>query len=162
MQCRPCVRVFPCLAGTRVGGGPPGPGLSARAAWRGGVGLVWSTGREGVVLCIWVAARGLREGWKADRAVGSDSIWDFGSRSSSVVVGWPAAILRIRPPFSQPLFPWSPSKSGKTRVPFGRTDLSIGGIGTTFHALLHSHGPVGSSFQGMPETFNFHDFLPFF
>ena len=42
-------------------------------------------------------------------------------------------------------------------MPFGRTDLSIGGIGTTFHALLHRHGPVGPSFQGMPEEFGFHD-----
>ena len=41
-----------------------------------------------------------------------------------------------------------------TGVPFGRTDLSIGGIGTTFHALLHRHGPVGPSFQGMPEKFD--------
>ena len=35
-------------------------------------------------------------------------------------------------------------KTGITGVPFGRTDLSIGGIGTTFHALLHrtrSRGP---------------------
>ena len=48
-------------------------------------------------------------------------------------------------------------KTGITGVPFGRTDLSIGGIGTTFHALLHRHGPVGPSFQGMPEKFDFHD-----
>ena len=47
-------------------------------------------------------------------------------------------------------------KTGITGVPFGRTELSIGGIGTTFHALLHRHGPVGPSFQGMPEKFDFH------
>ena len=28
-------------------------------------------------------------------------------------------------------------KSGITKVPFGRTDLSIGGIGTTVHVLSH-------------------------
>ena len=49
-------------------------------------------------------------------------------------------------------------KSEITGVPFGRTDLSIGGIGTTFHAISHRHGPVGPNFQGMPETFDFHDF----
>ena len=46
-----------------------------------------------------------------------------------------------------------------TGVPFGRTELSIGRIGTTFHALLHRRGPVGPSFQGMPEGFDFHDLL---
>ncbi len=45
-----------------------------------------------------------------------------------------------------------------TGVPFGRTDLSIGGIGTTFQALSHMHGPVGPSFQWMPDKFDFHDF----
>ena len=50
-------------------------------------------------------------------------------------------------------------KSGITGVSFGRTDLSIGGIGTTFHALSHRHGPVGPSFQGMPEQFDFHVFF---
>ena len=49
-------------------------------------------------------------------------------------------------------------KNGITGVPFGRTDLSIGWIGTTFHALLHRHGPVGPSFQGMPEKFDVHYF----
>mgnify|MGYP001421693670 CR=1 FL=1 len=49
-------------------------------------------------------------------------------------------------------------RNGITGVPSGRTDLSIGGIGTIFHALLHRHGPVGPSFQGMPEQFDFHDF----
>ena len=48
-------------------------------------------------------------------------------------------------------------KTGITGVPFGRTDLSIGGIGTSLHALLHRHGPVGPSFQGMPEEFDFHN-----
>ena len=37
---------------------------------------------------------------------------------------------------------------------FGRTDLSLGGIGTTSHTLLHRHGPVGPNFQGMPEQFD--------
>ena len=41
-------------------------------------------------------------------------------------------------------------------MPFGRTDLSIFGIGATVHALLHRHGPVGPSVQGMPEKFDFH------
>ena len=51
------------------------------------------------------------------------------------------------------------SKSGITGVPFGRTDLSIGGIGTTLQALSHRHGSVGPSFQGMPRKFNFHMFF---
>ena len=42
-----------------------------------------------------------------------------------------------------------------TGLSFGRTDLSIGGSGATFHALSHRHGPVGPSFQGMPEKFDF-------
>ena len=42
-------------------------------------------------------------------------------------------------------------------MPFGRTELSIGGIGTTFHVLLHRHGPVGPTFRGMLETFDCHD-----
>ena len=50
-------------------------------------------------------------------------------------------------------------KGGITGVPFGRADLSIGWIGTTFLARLHRHGPVGPSFQGMPEKFDFHVFL---
>ena len=49
-------------------------------------------------------------------------------------------------------------KTGITGVPFGRTDLSIGGIGTIFHALSHRHGPAGPSFQGMPEQFGVHAF----
>ena len=53
---------------------------------------------------------------------------------------------------SKMFFLWFSWKaSGITGVPFGRTDLSIGGIGTTVHALLHRHGPVGPSFQGVPE-----------
>ena len=39
---------------------------------------------------------------------------------------------------------------------FGRTDFSIG---TTVHAPLHRHGPVGPSFQGMPDKLDFHVFL---
>ena len=50
-------------------------------------------------------------------------------------------------------------QNGITGVSFGRTDLSLGGIGTTFHALSHRHGPVGPSFQGMPEKFDFDVFL---
>ena len=47
-------------------------------------------------------------------------------------------------------------KTGITGVPFGRTELSICGIiGTTFQALSHRHGPVGPSFQGMPEQIDF-------
>ena len=45
----------------------------------------------------------------------------------------------------------------KNWLPLGRTDLSIGGIGTTFHALSHRHGPVGPSLQEMPEKSLFHD-----
>ena len=43
-------------------------------------------------------------------------------------------------------------------MPFGRTELSIGGVGTAFQALPHRHGPVGPGFQGMPKKFDFHDF----
>ena len=50
--------------------------------------------------------------------------------------------------------------TGITGVAFGRTDLSIGGIGTTFHALLHRHGPGGPNFQGMPEQNDLHVFSP--
>ena len=50
-------------------------------------------------------------------------------------------------------------KSGITGVPLGRADLSIGGIGTTFQALSHRHGPVGLGFQGIPEKFDCHVFL---
>ena len=49
--------------------------------------------------------------------------------------------------------------TGISGVPFGRTDLSIGAPNTTFHAFLHGHGPVGPSFQGMPEKFDFHIFV---
>ena len=52
-------------------------------------------------------------------------------------------------------------KTGTTGVAFGRTDLSIGGIGTAFHALSHRHGPVSPGFQGMPEKLDFHVFLFF-
>ena len=53
-------------------------------------------------------------------------------------------------------------KTGITGVPFGRTELLIGGVGTTVHAPLHRHGPVGPRFQGMPEKFDFHDFSKMF
>ena len=52
--------------------------------------------------------------------------------------------------------------TGITGVPFGRTELSIGRIGATVHALLHRHGPVGPSFQGMPEKVDFHVFSTMF
>ena len=46
---------------------------------------------------------------------------------------------------------------------FGRTELSIGRIGTPFHALLHRHGPVALGFQGMLEKFDAHELVgPFF
>ena len=47
---------------------------------------------------------------------------------------------------------------GITGVPFGRTDVSIGRIGTTCHALLHRNGPVGPGIQGLPDKFDFHVF----
>ena len=40
-------------------------------------------------------------------------------------------------------------RSGITGVPFGRTDLSIGGTGKTFHAL--SHWPWAAVFKGWPK-----------
>ena len=49
--------------------------------------------------------------------------------------------------------------TGITGVPFGRTDLSIGGIGTTFQALSHRHGFVDPGFQGMHEKCFFHVFF---
>ena len=54
------------------------------------------------------------------------------------------------------VYGFSKRKTGITGVPFGRTELWIGGIGKPFHALLHRHGPVGPSFQGMPEQIDFH------
>ena len=36
----------------------------------------------------------------------------------------------------------------KTRVGFGRTELSLRAIGTTFCALSSGHGPRGLGFQG--------------
>ena len=53
-------------------------------------------------------------------------------------------------------------KSAITGVPFGRTELSICGIGTDCCALLHRHGPVGPSFQGMPDKLTFCLFLLYF
>ena len=49
-------------------------------------------------------------------------------------------------------------KTGISGVPFGRTELSIGRIGTTLHVILHRHGPVGPGVQGMPEKLDFHEF----
>ena len=43
-----------------------------------------------------------------------------------------------------------------------RTDLSIGAIGTTFDAVLHRHGPVGPSVEGMPNSLMFMISLDFF
>ena len=73
---------------------------------------------------------------------------------------YPLGVPRpIRPCLSQNVFldVILERKTGITKVPFGRPKLSIGRIGTTFNALLNRHGPVGPSFQGMPEKFDFHD-----
>ena len=50
-------------------------------------------------------------------------------------------------------------KTGITGVPFGRTELSIGASGRNFSALESREGPVDPGIQGMPEKFDFHDFL---
>ena len=53
-------------------------------------------------------------------------------------------------------------KTGITGVPFGRTELSICGNGTTVCALLRRDGPVGPCFQGMPEESFFFMFIDLF
>ena len=47
-------------------------------------------------------------------------------------------------------------KTGKTGVPFGRTELSIRASCRTFSALSSSEGSVGPGIQGIPEKFVFH------
>ena len=45
----------------------------------------------------------------------------------------------------------------KTGVGFGRTELSLRAIGTTFRALSSGHGPRGRGFEGGGETLDFQD-----
>ena len=47
----------------------------------------------------------------------------------------------------------------KTRVGFGRTELSLRLSCTEFHALSSGHGPRGQGFEGFSKTFDFHDFF---
>ena len=44
-------------------------------------------------------------------------------------------------------------------MPFGRTELSIGASGRKVSALESREGPVGPGIQGIPEKFDFHDFV---
>ena len=46
----------------------------------------------------------------------------------------------------------------KTRVGFGRTELSLMLSYTEFCALSSGHGPRGSGFEGGEETLDFHYF----
>ena len=46
----------------------------------------------------------------------------------------------------------------KTRVGFGRTELSLRLSCTEFCALSSGHGPRGRGFEGGEETLDFHDF----
>ena len=50
-------------------------------------------------------------------------------------------------------------KTGITGVAFGRTELSIGVSGRKCSALESREGPVDPGIEGMPEKFDFHDFL---
>ena len=50
-------------------------------------------------------------------------------------------------------------KNGITGVPFGRTELSIRASCRKLSALSSREGPVGPGIQGIPEKFDFHDFL---
>ena len=50
-------------------------------------------------------------------------------------------------------------KTGITGVPFGRTELSIRASCRKFSALSSREGPVGPGIQGIPEKFDFHDFV---
>ena len=50
-------------------------------------------------------------------------------------------------------------KTGITGVTFGRTELSIRASCRNFRARLPREGPVGPGIQGMPEKFDFHDFV---
>ena len=47
----------------------------------------------------------------------------------------------------------------KTRVGFGRTELTLSLSCTEFCALSSGHGPRGQGFEGAEETLDFHDFL---
>ena len=47
----------------------------------------------------------------------------------------------------------------KTRVGFGRTELSLRLSCTEFCALSSGQGPSGRGFEGFCETLDFHDFL---
>ena len=47
----------------------------------------------------------------------------------------------------------------KTRVGFGRTELSLRLSCTEFCALSSGHGPRGQGFEGFCKTLDFHDFL---
>ena len=47
----------------------------------------------------------------------------------------------------------------KTRVGFGRMEVSFMLSCTEFCALSSGHGPRGRGFEGGRETFDFHDFL---
>ena len=47
----------------------------------------------------------------------------------------------------------------KTRVGFGRTELSLMLSCTEFCALSSGHGPRGRGFAGGGETLDFHDFF---
>ena len=46
----------------------------------------------------------------------------------------------------------------KTRVGFGRTELSLMLSCTEFCALSSGHGPRGRGFEGFCKTLDFHDF----
>ena len=46
----------------------------------------------------------------------------------------------------------------KTRVGFGRTELSLRLSCTEFCALSSGHGPRGRGFEGFCKTLDFHDF----
>ena len=46
----------------------------------------------------------------------------------------------------------------KTRVGFGRTELSLSAIGTTVCALSSGPGPRGQGFEEFSKTFEIHDF----
>ena len=47
----------------------------------------------------------------------------------------------------------------KTRVGFGRTELSLMLSYTEFCALSSGHGPRGRGFEGFCKTLDFHDFF---
>ena len=47
----------------------------------------------------------------------------------------------------------------KTRVRFGRTELSLRLSCTEFCALSSGHGPRGRGFEAGGETLGFHDFF---